>query len=157
MALQSRSSYAVFIEEFSMRTLSALVVSSLLAVAGAGAQSPAKQSVAGEWDASYNTPGGQTSFTITFIVNGEKLSGTVHRSTGDVPLVGAAKGDSVSFVYTIQYNEHPLAMTINARVAGDAMKGSVDFGGQGQDVFEAKRASAPGKPPEQKTPTFILN
>jgi hypothetical protein len=134
-----------------MRTIATVLLATVVAASSAMAQTskaPAPApSVAGDWDASYNTPGGTTAFSVTFVVNGEKLSGTVHRASGAVSLEGAAKGDSVNFVYFIQYNDHALAMTINAKVVGDAMKGSVDFGGQGQDVFEAKRASAAPKKP----------
>jgi hypothetical protein len=128
-----------------MKSFVTLVIGALLMLSGASvntaaAQAPARQSVAGDWDASYATPGGSTAFKITFVVAAEKLSGTVHRASGELPLSGVVKGDSVSFIFTIQYNDHPLIMTINAKVTGDSMAGTVDFGGQGGDSFEAKRA-----------------
>lgn len=101
------------------------------------------QAVAGEWDASYNTPGGPRAFKIVFAVQGDSLSGTVKRSDGDVPLKGTIKGDQVSFSYTIAYNNEALNLTIVAKVTGDTMVGTVDFAGMAQEEFSAKRAKSP--------------
>ncbi len=105
------------------------------------------QSIAGEWDASINTPGGARSFTIVFQVNGDTLTGTVKREAGDVPLAGTIKGSAVRFSYTVNYNGNPLELTITATVTGDAMKGTVDFAGAAEDEFWAKRAAATRPPP----------
>jgi len=105
------------------------------------------QSIAGEWDASINTPGGARSFKIVFQVNGDTLTGTVKREAGDVPLFGTVKGSAVRFSYTVNYNGNPLELTITATVAGDSMKGAVDFAGAAEDEFWAKRATAPRPPP----------
>lgn len=114
----------------------ALVGAALPATAGA-------QSIAGEWKATINTPGGPRDFKIVFKVTGDSLSGTVTRPVGDVPLVGTMKGNAVSFSYTVTYNDNPMTLTITATVTGDSMKGTVDFGGAASDEFRAKRAAAP--------------
>lgn len=103
------------------------------------ALSSAVRSVAGEWNASYNTPGGPRTFKLLLVVEGAKLTGTVKREAGDSPLTGAIKGDTVQFAYAIQYNGNSLDMRITAKVAGDTMKGIVDFAGQQQEAFEATR------------------
>lgn len=108
----------------------------------------AAQSVAGEWDASYNTPGGVRTFKIVFQVEGERLTGTVKRPTGEVPLAGTIKGDTVSFSYTIVYNDNPLVLTVTAKLSGHSMTGMVDFGGGAQEEFSAKRT--PRAPPERE-------
>lgn len=115
------------------------------AVAIALAAAPrASQTVAGDWDASYETPGGARSFRVVFVVDGEKLTGTVKRPTGEVPLVGTVVKDSVKFAYSIEYNGRPLAMNVAAKVTGDSMKGQIDFAGQAQEPFQATRV--PAKP-----------
>ena len=122
----------------------------ILAVAICGAAlAPAAsaQSIAGEWDASFNTPGGTRSFKIVFQVSGDTLTGTVKREAGDVPLLGTIKGTVVRFSYTVEYNGNPLELTITATVTGDSMKGTVDFAGAGEDEFWAKRAVASRPPP----------
>jgi len=105
------------------------------------------QSIAGEWDASFNTPGGTRNFKIVFKVSGDTLTGTVKREAGDVPLQGTIKGTVVRFSYTVLYNDNPLELTITAVVTGDAMKGTVDFAGAAEDEFWAKRAAGPRAPP----------
>ena len=99
--------------------------------------------VAGEWEATYETPGGPRTFKILFQVKGDSLSGLVKRSDGDVPLVGKISGDEITFRYTITYNNDPLNLTIAAKVAGDTMTGTVDFGGMAQEEFSARRVRAP--------------
>ena len=131
-----------------MRKSFAIVASSLIAVAAVSAQKASnviQQTVSGTWTGTYGTPGGPRPLNLILKVDGTKVSGTAKRETGDLPIVGNIKGDSVIFGYTITYNEHPLEMGFAAKVTGDVMKGVVDFAGQGQDVFEAKRASAPPK------------
>jgi hypothetical protein len=113
-----------------------------LLAAPAWAQAPQAANVAGEWDATYNTPGGPRSFTIVFQVRGDSLAGTVKRSDGTVPLAGAITGEVVTFRYTIAYNNEALTLTITARVTGDSMAGTVDFAGMGQEEFWARRAKA---------------
>ena len=103
------------------------------------------QGVAGDWDASYNSPGGAIAFKLALKVDGEKLTGTVKRSSGDSPLAGSVKGDSVHFSYNIKYGDNELAVTIAAKVTGGTvMRGTVDFAGQVQEPFEAKKVSAAG-------------
>ena len=97
-------------------------------------------SIAGEWDASMNTPGGIRNFKIVFAVNGDSLTGTVKRPTGDVPLVGTITNDLVRFSYTVVYNGNPLELAVTATVTGDTMKGRIAFGAQAEEEFSAKRA-----------------
>jgi hypothetical protein len=119
------------------------VLLSVILTAFAWTAPAAAQSIAGTWDAEMSTPGGVRTFQIVLQVDGNKLSGTVKRSAGDVPLAGTIKGDTVTFTYSINYNDHPLDLTVTAIVAGDLMKGTVDMGGVAQDAFSAKRATAP--------------
>lgn len=100
------------------------------------------KSVAGEWTASMNTPGGPRPFGLIFKVDGEKLTGTVKRSSGDVPLEGTIKGKDITFSYTITYNENVLSLFFSGKVDGDSMCGTVSFGGNAEDSWSAKRAAA---------------
>ncbi len=120
------------------------VALSLTAVATAAAQS-----VSGEWDASMNTPGGPRPFKIVFVQEGEKLTGTVKRATGDVPLEGTIKGTAVKFRYTINYNGNALPMEVTTTLSGNEMKGSIDIAGQMQDEFTARRTGSTPPPDQQ--------
>lgn len=125
-----------------MRTLIlALSLAAFAAVPPASAQS-----VAGEWNASMDTPGGTRQFKIIFQVTGDTLGGTVKRATGDVPLSGTIKGTAVNFSYTIEYGGNPLVLTVAATLNGDSMAGTIDLGGGAKEAFSAKRAAAAAPP-----------
>ena len=129
-----------------MKNLIIMAVMALgLIFVGAGQMAAQSSSIAGEWDAAMNTPGGVRNFKIIFKVDGEKLTGTVKRADGDLPLQGTIKGSDISFVYTIQYNGHDLEMDMTGKVSGDAINGTVSFGGQGDAEWSAKR-TPPAKP-----------
>jgi hypothetical protein len=130
-----------------MRKLLLSVVLSLVAVTTAAAQS-----VTGEWDGAMNTPGGARPVRVFLKQDGEKLTGTVKRESGDVALQGTIVGTTVKFAYSIAYGGNPITLTVNATVAGDQMTGQVDIAGQVQEAFTAKRVSttvppAAGPPP----------
>lgn len=101
----------------------------------------AQTSVAGEWDGSFNTPGGARPFTIVLAVDGEKLTGTAKRSSGDVPITGTIKGDAIEFSYTINYGGNNLTLIYSGTVSGDSMSGTVSFGGNAEETWSAKRAA----------------
>lgn len=130
-----------------MRTLLlGLVLAAFAAAPTAAAQTAVN--VAGEWNATMNTPGGARNFKVVFVQQGDSLSGTVRRATGDVPLQGKVKGNDVTFQYTIDYGGNALTLVVSATVTGDTMKGSIDLGGV-TEAFTAERAAAaaPAKPP----------
>ncbi len=121
-----------------------LAFAALAAAPTASAQTAVN--IAGEWNATMNTPGGSRSFKIVFIQQGDSLSGTVRRATGDVPLQGKVKGNDVTFQYTIDYGGNALTLVVSTTVTGDAMKGAIDLGGVSES-FSAERAAAVSKPP----------
>lgn len=118
-----------------------------LALVFAGVSS-AQKTVAGEWDAQFNTPGGPQPLKLIFKVDGEKLSGTAKRSRGDIALTGTVKGDDIMFSYTIDYNGNPVTLTFTGKVKGDAITGTVSFNDSASDEWSAKRAA--DKPKDQK-------
>lgn len=112
------------------------------AFAGTGVADAQTDSVAGEWDASFSTPGGVSNFKLVFEVDGEKLTGTVKRASGDRPLEGTIKGDDLQFSYTINYNGNNLTLTMTGKRSGDTISGLVFFGDSGQSSdWSAKRAA----------------
>lgn len=130
-----------------MRTLLlGLAFVALAAATPASAQTAVN--VAGEWNATMNTPGGPRAFRVVFVQQGDSLSGTVRRATGDVPLQGKVKGNDVTFQYTIDYGGNALTLVVSTTVTGDTMKGAIDLGGV-TESFSAERAAtaAPAKPP----------
>jgi hypothetical protein len=118
-----------------------------LAIVFAG-HAAAQKSVAGEWDAVFNTPGGPQPLKLILKVDGEKLTGTAKRSRGDVPLTGTIKGEDITFSYTIEYNGNAVTLTFSGKVKDDSMGGTVSFNDSASDEWSAKRAAA--KPKEEK-------
>ena len=124
-------------------TFSALIAFALATVFVAGAH--AQKSVAGDWDATFNTPGGPQPLKLIFKVDGEKLTGTAKRSRGDVALTGTIKGDDITFSYTIDYNGNPVTLVFSGKVKGDEMSGTVSFNDSVSDDWSAKRAAVKPK------------
>src|SRR4051812_36103272 len=111
------------------------------AIVFAGSAS-AQKTVAGDWDAVFNTPGGSQPLKLILKVDGEKLTGTAKRSRGDVALAGTIKGDDITFSYTIDYNGNAVTLTFTGKVKGDSMSGTVSFNDSASDEWSAKRATA---------------
>lgn len=127
-----------------------IILPSLFAIGilllGTAVTSAQTNSVAGEWDAIYNTPGGARTFKLVFSVDGEKITGTAKRSNGDVPLTGTIKGDDISFYYTISYNGNAVTLSFSGKVKGDSMGGTVYFNDSASDEWSAKRTPPATKP-----------
>jgi hypothetical protein len=102
----------------------------------------AQKSVEGEWDAVFNTPGGPRPFKLVLKVDGERLTGTAKRPSGDVPVAGTIKGIDISFNYSISYNGNTVTLNYTGKVSGDSMSGTVMFNENASDEWSAKRTSA---------------
>lgn len=122
-----------------------------LILIGVGTMAAQAPTVAGEWDATYNTPGGPRPLKLILKVAGEKLTGTAKRSAGDVPVEGTVKGKDIVFSYSIDYNGNSLTLTFSGKVNGDTMGGTISFGGNAEDEWSAKRTPAPAPTPKPKT------
>jgi len=107
-----------------------------------GTAAMAQKSVAGEWDAVFNTPGGPQPLKFIFKVDGEKLTGTAKRSRGDVALAGTVKGDDIAFSYSVDYNGNSVTLYFTGKVKGDAISGTVSFNESASDEWTAKRSAA---------------
>ena len=114
---------------------SAIFAIALMAV-GASAQS----AVDGAWDGQFNTPGGARPFKMELKADGEKLTGTAKRPSGDVPITGTIKGDAVDFAYTIMYGDNALTLYFSGKLTGDTMSGVVTMGSTDAE-WSAKRAT----------------
>ena len=107
----------------------------------------AQTTVAGEWDATFSTPGGPQALKLILKVDGEKLSGTAKRARGDVAITGTIKGEDIAFSYTIEYNGNAVTVGFTGKVKGDSMGGTVSFNETAGDEWSAKRT--PPKPKDK--------
>ncbi len=108
---------------------------------GASSGNGQTASVNGDWDGGFETPGGARPFKVTLKADGEKLSGTVKRSSGDVPLTGTIKGSDITFAYTINYGGNDLTLSFAGKITGESMGGTLSFGGQVEAPWTAKRVA----------------
>ena len=145
ISLQNGGIMQKVMENTILRMISIGVIAALgFVFAGAGPAFARSDSVAGEWNAALTTPGGVSNFKIIFKVDGEKLTGTVKRASGDVPLEGTIKGNDLQFSYVIVYNGNNLTMSMTGKLEGDTINGLVFFGESGQSSeWTAKRVVEP--------------
>jgi hypothetical protein len=125
-----------------------LVACTALLALATGPAPAAAQSIAGEWDATMETPGGARTSKLILLVDGQKVTGTIKRETGDAAVTGTIVGDTLRFSYTIVYNENSLLMSVFALRSGEAFQGSVSFGGQGEMEWSAVRAPGAVRRPD---------
>ena len=89
-------------------------------------------------------PNGGGSPTLTFAVKGDSVTGTVKRPTGETfPLKGTIKGKDLTYSYSIPTESQQVLVTVKAKVMGDSLSGTMDFGGQATGELTAKRTKSP--------------
>jgi len=100
------------------------------------------KSIAGTWNATVTLPnGGGGAPTITFAVKGDSVTGTVKRPSGEAFLLkGTIKGRDLTYSYSIPGDAQQILVTVTAKVVGDSLGGTMDFGGQATGQLTAKRA-----------------
>lgn len=96
--------------------------------------------ISGQWTATFNTQVGEQSYTYTFKVDGEKLTGTAKSANGESEIQnGTVKGDDVSFVENLDYQGQKLVITYTGKVSGDEIKFTRKVGDFGTEDLVAKR------------------
>ena len=100
-----------------------------------------KVDVTGKWQFTVTTDAGTGSPTVTFKQQGDSLTG--HDSSqvlGESDFKGTLKDGKIAFVLRVEVQGTKLLVTYNGTVeSNDAMKGTVDLGGQGTGTFTGKR------------------
>ena len=98
-----------------------------------------KPDPSGTWDLTIETPQGSRTGTAVLKADGENISGSMKRQQGDIPLTGTLKGNDITLVYSIKFQDQDLKITLTGKVDKDSMKGDADFGGFAQGTWSAKR------------------
>jgi hypothetical protein len=107
----------------------ALGSASLSAGSLALAQQRADNTVAGNWQPSWEGTFGQArQATIEIRQDGLKLSGTFHLMHGSHPLIGSVQGNKVSF----SVGEGRMSLTCAGTINGDRMSGTTQEGALGR-------------------------
>jgi major membrane immunogen (membrane-anchored lipoprotein) len=97
--------------------------------------------VAGKWTAAIDTQIGVQNYTYDFQVDGEKLTGTAKSQFSESQIVeGSVKGDDISFVENLKYEDQVLRVVYKGKIAGDEIKFNRQVGEVASEDFVAKRA-----------------
>jgi len=95
--------------------------------------------VAGTWNLSVESPNGTRESTLLLSQSGQELTGTMKTQRGDSPVSGTLKGNELAFSYKVSMQGNDLEIKYTGKVEGDAMNGTVSFGGMGEGKFTGKK------------------
>ena len=97
--------------------------------------------VAGQWTATIDTQVGVQNYTYDFKVDGEKLTGTAKSQFSQSPITeGTVKGNTISFVESLTYQDMTMRVVYTGTIAGDEIKFNRKVGDVASEDFVAKRA-----------------
>jgi len=102
------------------------------------AAEPAK--VEGKWSASLQLESINSSPSLTFKQEGEKLTGSYQGYYGTSPLEGQVKENEIAFTVTMTIEGAKISGYFTGKVDGDSMGGAVEFEGAGSGKWNAVRA-----------------
>lgn len=85
----------------------------------------------GKWTGQVQGPQGPMDMTFVFKSEGEKLTGTLTNSFGEVAISdGSIKGDAVAFKVTREFNGNKFTLKYVGKLAGDEIKLTRTFEGE---------------------------
>jgi hypothetical protein len=96
--------------------------------------------ISGTWGTSFESQVGVQTYTYTWTVEGNSITGHAKSNLGEGDIRGTVDGDKVTFVESLNYQDQVLAITYTGQiVSADEIKFKRDVGGQGGEEFTAKR------------------
>ncbi len=98
--------------------------------------------LSGAWVLTVESPNGTGERQVTFIQDGDALSGEISSSRATGLLIGTVDGDEVTFVATVMMDSGAFDITYRATVTGDEMTGTVDFGSYGRGTFTGRKVQS---------------
>ena len=118
-----------------------LLAASTVAVVAIAAAAP---DISGTWTTSFESQVGVQTYTYTFKVEGEKLTGKCKSQYGETEITeGVVKGDDITFVENLVYEGMPLRIVYKGKISGDEIKFSRNVAELADEPFVAKRAKQP--------------
>jgi hypothetical protein len=76
--------------------------------------------ISGTWTASFETQVGTQTYTYTFKVEGNKLTGTAKSNLGEATIdMGTVSGDDVTFVEHLNYQGMQLDIPYKGKISGN--------------------------------------
>jgi hypothetical protein len=116
-------------------TRASLVLAALLFAVPTFAQT----TVAGDWELTIQSPTGTRSVPLTLKQEGETITGMFKGPQGELPVKGTLIGDELKFDFSIPIQGSSIDISMNGKVANDAVSGTAQFGGFGEGPFTMKR------------------
>ena len=96
--------------------------------------------IAGTWNTEFDRQVGKQTYTYTFNLQGEALTGHAKSNVGEGDIKGTVDGDKVTFVEDLDYQGQKLAITYTGQiVSADEIKFKRDVAGAGGEEFTATR------------------
>jgi hypothetical protein len=95
----------------------------------------------GTWTTSFDSQVGVQTYTYTFKVEGDKVTGRARSGNGDYEIAdGKIEGDKITFVENMDYQGMALAISYEGKlVAPDQIQFRRDVAGMGGEEFVAKK------------------
>lgn len=130
-----------------MKSLAALFAAAGVALTATVALAPSvavaaapSADIGGTWAASFDSQVGKQTYTYTFKIDGETLTGHSKSNFGESDLKGTVDGNKVTFVENLNYQGTDLAIAYTGQiVSADEIKFKRDVAGQGGEEFTATR------------------
>jgi hypothetical protein len=101
--------------------------------------SVAQTDVSGTWKLAVESQEGTANPTVSFIQNGEKLSGTYRGRMGQAKLEGTLRGNAIQFTVTLRFRDQSFVNTYSGTVSGETMSGRVQFADAASGKWSGKR------------------
>ena len=97
--------------------------------------------ITGTWTASFDTQIGVQNYTLTFKVEGNKLTGHVKSQYSDTDIQeGTIKGDDISFVENLTFDGMQLRIVYMGKISGDEIQLTRNVADVATEDAVAKRA-----------------
>ena len=137
-----------------MKKLTARLVSSSVALSAlllmlslvGGPQTAAAQEVdlTGDWVLTVESPNGTGTRDVTFLQEGDELTGDIASTQAAGPLTGKVDGNKVTFIAIVMMDSGPFEITYAGTITGNEIEGTVEFGSYGGGTFTGRRVEDGG-------------
>ena len=120
----------------------ALTLASVPASRASAQTSSDFSAVLGAWEMTLETPRGSMTQTLTFVAEGDELTGSAMAPNGTIQLQNVSFEDGrISFQVTRSFRNREITQSYSATIEGDQMTGTVSGARGGDREFTAVRSA----------------
>ena len=120
----------------------AITLASVTATGASAQTSSDFSAVLGAWEMTLETPRGSMTQTLTFVADGDELSGSAMARNGTIQLQSIAFEDGrLTFQVTRTLRNREITQSYSATIQGDQMTGTISGGRGGAREFTAVRST----------------